>query len=300
MDYIKAVLGHNNPAPSASGGGFADFAAVPEPSPILASTNDPFQNVRSTAAVPYTQWYRVWERTELSDFYTEMVVLPFIILIAIIHFVGRRMNTKRAQDWAKHHIAPLEFEFASVGFGGGEGGRSGEEEELEKLRENSPSEYISYATGRQNVAFVDIKLTLLRRYNPIQILGEQLIGFVFESVPATVERMEATLYAFDGKEQALVPQFGDVPKPTNSTYDGFVWAIMHKRILKRMRDERYDVSLTATKDHPKLPVWTTVLSENAEVTNLMLTPQLISAVESAGDLFDALIVTDQPMDRPTK
>jgi len=71
-------------------------------------------------------------------------------------------------------------------------------------------------------------------------------------------------------------------------------------MLRRLREDRYDLSLTQTKDHPKLPEWTTVMSENAEITESMLTTELIKAIQDAGDLFDALVVSDQPVEKPTK
>ena len=70
--------------------------------------------------------------------------------------------------------------------------------------------------------------------------------------------------------------------------------------MKQLREDRYDISLTSTKDHPKLPNWATVMSESAEVTDLLLTPELISAVEETGELLDYLIITDQPLEKPTK
>lgn len=122
--------------------------------------------------------------------------------------------------------------------------------------------------------------------------------------------MEITMYAFDGKEKDLVPvkskaeldaketRFKGLP---GSGYDACVWAVVHKEYMKQLRDERYDVSLTATKDHKSLPVWASVMSESAEVTEALLTRELVEAVEKAGEeAFEYLIVTDQPVDKPLK
>lgn len=171
------------------------------------------------------------------------------------------------------------------------------------LREKKADEYMTYATGRLNVAFVDFKLTLAKRYNPLVRFGEIALGLFFESMPAPEERMEATAYLFDGREAKIAPGFGKgeeskgVPK---STYDGFVWAVVHKDLMKRVREDRYDLSLTTTKDHPKLPIWTTVMSESAEITDSLLTPELVKAITEAGDKFEALVISDQPMEQPTK
>ena len=172
-----------------------------------------------------------------------------------------------------------------------------------ELLEKSLNEYASYATGRQNIAFVNLGITLTKRYSPLTTFAESAISFFIESMAAPVERMTATIYPFDGKEALTIA--GQIPgaqelrsKDSKSGYDGFVWAIVNKESMKALRDERYDVSLTTTKDHPKLPVWATVMSESAEVTELLLTPELVKAVEEAGELMDHIIITDQPIDKP--
>lgn len=271
------------------------------------------------AARPYTKWYRVWERTQVSDFYQEMFIIPVLLLIVAIHLWGTRSNKRRARGWMNAHGPILQQEFASVGFGGdidpitvddvqSQGllkSQLAKEGELPNpevlLKEKAANEYSTYATGRQNVAFVDIKITLLKRYNPLARFGEALLGFFFESMPAPEERMEATAYAFDGRESQLVPSktMGD-GKPPKSDYDGFVWAIVHKDVMKRLRNDRYDLSLTTTRDHAKLPGWATIMTENAEITEALLTPELIRAVEQAGEALDGLIVSDQPIDHPKK
>jgi hypothetical protein len=172
------------------------------------------------------------------------------------------------------------------------------------LKEKSPQEFATYATGRQNVAFLDANLTLLKRYNPLTLIAEWALSMFFDSIPAPFERMEAILYPFDGREALTVP--GQAPgahelrKDTKSSYDGFVWALVNKDTMKQLRDDRYDVSITSTKDSSKLPNWATVMSESAEVTDFLLTPELIKAVEDAGELLEHLIITDQPIDQPLK
>jgi hypothetical protein len=292
--------------------GFADFAnADPSPVPLAATTPttaaaQSAPTLSAAGGVPYTAWYRVWERTQLSDFYQEMFIVPFVLLMLLVHVFGIRANRRKARAWAAHHAPALGFEFAKVGFGPGRGQVADAVDGAVALdsfwKETTASEYTGYATGRANVAFVDMRITLAKRFNPLVMFGEKAIGFLFDSFPVTVEKLEATAYAFDNREATIVPKpkDGPPPKASDSSYDGFVFGIVHKRMLRKLREDRYDVSLTTTKEHPKLPHWAAVLTESAEVTDVMLTPELIKAVEDAGDLFDALIITDQPMDRPTK
>ncbi|KAF2469332.1 DUF1682-domain-containing protein [Lindgomyces ingoldianus] len=325
-DFVKGLFGSQQPAqaPVAGDDDFADFAGAPSPEPasLDAFTTDSAQPSSATSTVgqvPYTKWYRVWERTTLDDFKTEMYILPFIILVVAVHLWGTSKNRKKATHWMKSHAPVLQQEFAQVGYIRPQAsvddvsamGLMQATEKAKKdavsvenmLREKKAGEYMTYATGRQNIAFIDFKVTLAKRYNPLMRLGESLVGLFFESMPAPEERMEATSYVFDGREALIAPGFGkgeekkSVPK---STFDGFVWAVVHKDLMKRLREDRYDLSLTTTKDHAKLPVWTTVMSENAEITDTLLTPELIKAITEAGDRFEALVVSDQPMDQPKK
>lgn len=297
---------------------FADFATAASPlapSHAASSISSGAAAATQTAAAylnanrPYTAWYRVWERTSLSDFYQELIVIPVILVIVLVNIIGTRANRTRAKKWASTYLPMLDSEYASIGFDTRKNARlsdakqeglalSGSTEVPEDmLKEKSKSEYIAYCTGRQNVAWLDIKITLYKRYNPLSWFGETALAFFSDSVPDPCERVEATAYSFDGKEKTLLPS---APASKDSTYDGFVFAVVHKDKMRTLRDERYDISLTTTKDHPKLPNWATVMSESAEVTEAMLTPELIKAVTDAGEDLEALIITDQPIDAPKK
>lgn len=292
---------------------FADYAAAPSPTPIISAASSAVFGTSSSApaiptsfgpgvpfsARPYTKWYNVHERVSLADFYAELAIIPILILVVLINVWGTRTNRSKAKKWMAAFLPTLKEEFALVGYGeNGKGQFLGEENEL---KEKSKDVFQSYATGRQNVAFVDIKLSLLKRYSPMGLIGDYVLGFFFESMPAPEEKAELTAYAFDGKESLVVPHAkGDEveKKGRDSTYDGFVWAVVHKDSMKKLRDDRYDLSLTSTKDSPKLPSWATVMSESAEITEALLTQDLIKAIESCGEDLEALIVTDMPEDAP--
>jgi len=300
---------------------FADFAGAPDPSPTPLSaipTAASFTGAGAYptgAAVPYTKWYNIHERYSLNDFRQEGVILGLLLVIVAIHLYGTATNRRKAKAWITAHAPTLKNEFALVGFGGRKPPTADEVESEglandslqlpeELLKEKSPQEFSTYATGRQNVAFLDVNLTFLKRYSPLSLIFEYGASLFFESMPAPVERVEAILYPFDGREALTVP--GQLPgahelrKDTKSSYDGFVWAVVNKETMKQLRDERYDVSITSTKDHPKLPNWATVMSESSEITEFLLTPELVQAIETAGELLEHIIITDQPIDRPLK
>ncbi|KAI2076747.1 hypothetical protein LOZ37_003053 [Ophidiomyces ophidiicola] len=278
--------GSQGPAAGASKQEDTDFAefAVPSQqsgSPISAAT-DPRSTLEAPGSnVPYTRWYRVWERTSPKDFMQEAFVLPFIIFIVIFHIWGTRKNRSKAKAWAQAHIPVLHNEFAVVGFksvrrGAGLKDLSSSEDLMiddSLLKENAANEFSTYATGRQNVAFVDISIQLWKRYNPAFMIEKDMVP----APPAEKEQLT---------------------KGNNSAFDGFVFAIVHKNAMRKLREDRYDVSLTFTKDNAKLPGWITVMSESAEITDIILTNELIKAVEDAGDDFEYLLITDQPADKP--
>lgn len=296
---------------------FADFAAAADPSPApISPVSNTFGAQPQQTLRPYTKWYNVHERYSWSDFKAEGVILGIISVALLLHLLGARSNRSKAKKWIRAHAAPLSAEFAVVGFAGVPAiaaDKKGDElvKALEEssaqqgdrlLKEKSLFEFATYATGRANVAFVDVKLTLLKRFNPLTAFFESAIGFFWESVGQPQDVVEATLYPFDGKEGQLVPGVPGAAelrgKDSKSTYDNFVWALVHKECMRRVRDERYDVSLTFTKDNSKLPNWLTVMSESAEITEAVLTPELIQAAEAAGDLLEYLIISDQPIDKP--
>ncbi|KAI9376555.1 hypothetical protein BJX61DRAFT_489008 [Aspergillus egyptiacus] len=303
---LKNVFGGSQPSSSAAleDGDFADFVKTSDssPPPIVDSSSAASLGQNGAAPVVYTKWYRVWERTSPQDFMQEAMVLPIILLIILFHFWGTRKNRRHAKAWAQAHASALRDEFAVVGFDGIQ--KSEDPATPESiLKERSPQEFSAYATGRQNVAFLDVAIKMPKRANPVTYYMDQVFAFLFDSWPAPEESFEATAYTFDGKEKDLVPvpnKDTSALKVNNSTHDGFIWAIVHKNHMRNFRNDRYDASITFTKDNVKLPQWVTVMTESAEITDTLLNPELIQAVEKAGNSFKYLIVTDQPTDKPTK
>lgn len=289
---------------------FADFAGAPEPSPApfsaipsVAATISGASAVPTGASVPYTKWYNVHERYSLSDFKQEGIIAICLVFIVLIHLWGTRANRSKAKQWINAHRQLLQKEFALVGLGNRPTLDGVDSEDL--LNEESPNEFTTYLSGRQNIAFADVRISLFKRYNPTSFLSEFAFSFFFDSFPTPTEKVEVVVYPFDGKESLTVP--GQMPgvgelraRDQKSSYDGFVFAVVNKDNMKQIREDRYDVSITTTKDHAKLPNWVTVMSESAEVTDLIVTPELAKAIEQAGETFDHFIVTDQPVDKPTK
>ena len=334
MDYFKSLVGTKPSQAPLADDEFADYAAPAAASPVSipASIGDTSaaeptgQTVLGPNGRPivYTKWYRVWERTQLSDFYFELAVIPFIVVALLVHFWGTRRNRRKARKFMASASPILENEFALVGFGyepkdvpyqeGVQGDSliaaaaklKGDNLDKSLLKEKTAFEFESYATGRANTAFVDTKVLLWKWYNPMLLAAESAIGLFFETMRQQPERIECISYAFDGNEKSFVapsiPGTEEIQKikPTqNSQYDQFIFAIVNKLSMRRLREERYDLSLTFTKDNVKLPVWASCMSESAEITETMLTSDLVKAIDKAGDYFEYFIITDQPIEKPT-
>ncbi|KAL0931903.1 DUF1682 domain protein [Colletotrichum truncatum] len=311
-NILNGLFGGSKPSASPIPNGdsdFADFAGVPDPSPtpgvFTATPGGASLDSSAPAAtgLPYTKWYNIHERHSLSEFKLEGAILAVSAIIFLLHIIGARLNRNKAKAWAAAHAPTLKNEFASVGFSSRSTVDSDPKDTEGMLREKSLFEFASYGTGRQNIAFMDVKLTLNKRFNPALSIVETVSSFFMDTVEAPHDSLEAVIYPFDGKESLTVPSVPGThelrSKENKSTYDNFVWAIVSKDRMKQVRDDRYDVSITFTKDHNKLPNWLTVMSESAEITEQLLTPELAKAVEAAGDAFDYLIVSDQPIEKPT-
>jgi len=168
------------------------------------------------------------------------------------------------------------------------------------LQENSPTEFVMYATGRNNVAFVHVIISLMRRNNPMALVGEFLASFIFDAIPEPRDSVTVTLAPFDGGEQALLQAGGK--KGESSKFDNFIWALVNKKTMNKWREERYDLSLTMTRDWEGLPRWCSIMTEVKEIGDVVLTREVKEAVEQVGEDggLEYLLVSDQRLEKPGK
>ena len=168
------------------------------------------------------------------------------------------------------------------------------------LRENSPTEFVVYATGRNNIAFMHVSISLMKRNNPIALVGDIVAGFIFDSIPEPSDSVTITLAPFDGGEQALLQTGGK--KGESSKFDNFIWALVNKRTMNKWREERYDLSLTMTRDWEGLPRWCSIMTEAKEIGDLVLTKEIKEAVEKVEEDggLEYLLVSDQRLEKPER
>ena len=237
-------------------------------------------------------WYALWERHSLDEFQFEGYILLLLFGILGWHLWGTRRNRTIAKKFFGSISPVLSQEFAYVGFDPYSQANTEQVVTADyALKENHPLEFITYASGRQNIAFMHTTIKLQRRSNPITWFGEHLFAFFFESLPAPTDNATITISPFDGQD----PGKGG----PSSKYDSFVWALVNKNQMKRWREDRYDLSLTKTSDWDGLPNWLAVMSESKEIGDTVLTKELKEAVVDCQDILEYLIVSDQPIDKPT-
>ncbi|KAK9450330.1 uncharacterized protein V1518DRAFT_413567 [Limtongia smithiae] len=234
-------------------------------------------------ALPFVK--RVWYYNWASELSFISVVVGFLAL----HFIGDFLNRRIAYSWITAQVDNLRTQFHQVGFdpvspladvASDPAPLPGPKKIMKRL---GPLDFIFYATGRLNVYMMHGKLTLLTRNNLITLVMDYVLSF-FTNLPVPSDRLEL-----------LVTPADDTA--TKSTYDGFVFAIVHKSLMKSVRDHSYDLSLTRTTDSPKLPLSFTVMSEASEVTEALLTPELAAAIKAAENVLQYLVISDLPVDR---
>ncbi|KAF3313249.1 hypothetical protein TWF173_006208 [Orbilia oligospora] len=294
---------------------FADFAASTVESIVNAATSVVASAATGGSDAPPTSlpvrpsifgdehpWYAFWLRVSPKDFITEYFIIGFLTLMVTWHFIGVSVNRKIAKKWVLKNVPLLQREYARVGFQRtlttteeakedvAAGKFVGNEKDM--IREESSQEFVHYTSGRMNVLSTVFNIKLKGRGNPFLWCFEVVTSFFMDSFAAPSDTVTITTYTSDGADASKTGGH-------NSRYDGFVWGVVNKKAMATHRSARYDLSLTKTVDTPKLPAWLTVMTESAEITDTMLTKDLIAAIEKIGNGFQYLAITDQPIDKPT-
>lgn len=212
-----------------------------------------------------------------------------------MHIWGTRRNRKIAKDFLTSIAPVLGREFASVGFTRGQANTLASEAEVPfnvhtALRENSNVEFTTYASGRANTAFLHATIKLQRRSNLVGLAAEHALSFFFDSFTEPRDTVTLTLSPFDGA--------GLMKGDNSQKFDNFIWALVNKRAMKRLREERYDLSLTRTTDWEGLPNWVAVMGEGKKIGELCLTKELKEVVPECRELLEMLLVTDMPKEKP--
>ncbi|KAK0491041.1 hypothetical protein IW261DRAFT_1413438 [Armillaria novae-zelandiae] len=193
-----------------------------------------------------------------------LLALGGFILVSII---GISYNKRKASSWITKQRPLLISQFTTTS----------------PLTWDGYSDAFTFSTGRRVVSALHTTFALRPRHDPFQALFQLGRGLVdVQYAPKDVVELDFTLAE------------GAVP-------NDFVWAVVNKRELRVVKDDRWDLTFTKTTDHPALPSNISVMSEFADVTEALLKsttlPVLLQELSSM-DGFCSLSVTDQPRVRP--
>ncbi|KAK7695823.1 hypothetical protein QCA50_000461 [Cerrena zonata] len=206
-------------------------------------------------------------------FKNELYLLSAVLFYAIFHFVGRKINEKRANGWFDAHLIYFATQFTKPVQPGG-------------LTQDGNSDFFGFSTGRRGIKSLHTTLTLRPRHDFFQWVYQLVWGLVqLDYKVADEVELDFTL-----KDGTAVPEC--------------VWAVVAKEELRGIKNNRWDLNLTKTSDHTSLPPTLSVMAEFADITDCLFKthgPLSLPAVLSNPAIqpyFRSLSITDQPRTRP--
>lgn len=211
------------------------------------------------------------ERIKVSNWSLEYITIGFTVLFVILFKVGDYYNQYLTTSYLKGLSNVFKKNFFQYGV------------TQDKLYIKDSSEnFSSYATGRVNIAKVNIDIRLKPRHNLFVWILETVMSFFTESVVSPDDK--ATI--------EIIPS-------SDASYDNFITAIVSKLGMNDHRKFNYFLSLTKTSDSTKIPESFVFMSEANEFQEKTLTPELKKALTlQAASFLKFVAITDQPVERP--
>ncbi|KLO06905.1 DUF1682-domain-containing protein [Schizopora paradoxa] len=208
-----------------------------------------------------------------SLFKTESFLLAGILFYVLIFFVGKSKNVKRASTWLNAHMALYESQFSKPTTSG--------------LINDGFADFFNYSTGRRNVLSLHTVFALV----PRQDLVTSLYRFFYGQ------------YDFLYKNEDSVEL--DFTLASNPNSQHFVWGIVAKEYLSKVKENRWDLTFTRTTESPLIGDGYCVMSEFADVSENLLKaegPFNLSKTLNNPEYkqyIKSLTITDQPREAPT-
>jgi Protein of unknown function (DUF1682) len=218
------------------------------------------------------------ERLIAYNWQKELIIIGFMIIYVILHYVGVGFNKSKISYWIKSHREVLGNQFYQVGPVPNKDGQK----EQDLVVSDSPTIYTTYATGRVNVKSLTGRFELLGRQNFITLAMEYLFDF-FSTGKTPSDKIDIVITPSDP-----------------SAIEGFVFAVVNKSNMRAAREDNYFLSLTKTTDSAKLPPQFTFMSESAEITDILYSKELADAVEGSDGVLQYISITDLPGPAPTR
>lgn len=211
----------------------------------------------------------LWQRLAINDWRLELFTLAFIFVYIVLYKAGDWYNGTLVTSFLGGLRGVFEENFFQYGVGDGK----------LYVKDNSES-YSSYATGRENIAAVNVVIRLAPRQNIFIWIMELLFSFFTESVPAPKDRAEIVV-------------------TPSVDYENFISAVVSKLGMNEYRKLNYYLSLTRTADNDKLPESFVQMGEVAEFLEKTLTEKFAASFKlSMASFIRFVAFTDQPIEKP--
>lgn len=211
----------------------------------------------------------LFQRLKTADWRLELFTIVFTLVFVIFYKAGDLYNYSKVSAFLGGVKDVFEKNFYLYGVGNG------------KLYVKDSSEsYSSYATGRENIAKVNLNFRLAPRQNVLIWIMESLFGYFTESVPVPEDRVEIVIHP-------------------SADYENFVSAVVSKNGMNDYRKANYYLSLTRTTDSPLLPESFVFMSESNEFQEKTFTTKFADSLTlSMANFLRFVAFTDQPVERP--
>lgn len=195
--------------------------------------------------------------------------MAFIVIFASLYKAGDLYNKSKVTGFLSGISEVMNKQFYQFGVS------------PDKLYIKDSSEnYSSYATGRVNIASVQINFSLVPRHNIFLWILEAGFSFFAASVKAPEDTVEI-----------VITPLGH--------YDNFISAIVSKLGMNDARKFNYFLSLCKTSDSPNLPESFVYMSEANEFQEKTTTNELKNSLTlQIANTLKFIAFTDQPIERP--
>ncbi|WOO81359.1 UPF0674 endoplasmic reticulum membrane protein [Vanrija pseudolonga] len=193
----------------------------------------------------------------------------------ILHLLGKAYNTARAKKLYDPYVSLIKSQFTLV----------------RPAVPSSSALHLLYATGRRNVLALHATLTLLPYHDIITLVYE----FAWSIIEPTADISEGFTFGLTLGRGAAGLQGEGLG----------VWALVNKNSLKKVKEQRYDLSFPRLHESAAVPVTHTVFAEHSDVNDVVFKTANVGVTEVladpvAADILKYLIITDQPSERPMR
>lgn len=210
-----------------------------------------------------------WERNSPYDFVYEFLAVLGLFIYIGFYFIGNAANEKLAKDKFKGIYRQLADNFALVGL----------QPDAAPLSKDTSDSYISYVSGRKNIESGNINISTFPRHDII-------IGLPLRAVYG--------MY-FD---QETIRDRLTISFKLPAAFDGFVFGVLHKNVMRYQRSSNWDLQFAKTNDAPFSNSFV-YMTEAAEITEKMMSKELIQVITDMEDSLEYIVLSDQPTKQPS-